>query len=164
MNTTMTGGGTVNAIETENSYRTGAGFPYPNPTWQGAVRAYANMGLHLVAVRSGSKVPASSTWRTDPSLTAREAIDHVVGGGNLAMHTGKSGKAVFDVDSSEGIASVGRAGFEPVTVTPRGAHYWIDAESYDDVVLGLSCAVGDVPHSVLAGDRIALLAPSRLAG
>lgn len=148
---------------TETAYRVGAGFPYPELTWQGIVRAYNAMGLHLVAVCAGSKVPASRTWRTDPALTFREAIDHVAGGGNLAMHTGKSGKAVFDVESPEGIVSAGSAGLEPVTVTPRGAHYWIDAEADDDLMLELSCAVGDARHSVLVGDQIALLAPSRLA-
>ncbi|AMU55742.1 bifunctional DNA primase/polymerase [Mycobacteroides abscessus] len=118
------------------------------------VASYFEQGLHLVKVRPFSKVPVSRTWTTDPNLTVREAIEHLRAEGNIAMHLGKSGLMVYDVDATT-VANAEFLGARPfadadVRTPNGGAHYWqADTPGVDR-------------DGLLHGNRFVLLPPSRL--
>ncbi|WP_396909838.1 bifunctional DNA primase/polymerase [Mycolicibacterium sp.] len=122
-------------------------------------------GFHMVALYPFSEMPVSRTWRTDEGLTRDEALAHVAGGGNLALHCAKSNIAVVIASTPAAVAAMRSQGHAPMTVTPYGAaHYYFEVPpQLKGMSTQHSVAFGNLSEvQVLSGDRLVVIPPSQV--
>lgn len=97
--------------------------------WARHIDHYINLGLHLIAIQKGLKVPvANRHWDKEESLDKRRAIDYIEQGFNLAVVGGLSQPAVsiLDYDSKEMTNQLILAADKTLTAsTPNGFAFFL---------------------------------------
>ncbi|RIS67522.1 hypothetical protein D2E70_16245 [Mycobacteroides abscessus] len=87
------------------------------------IRRMIALGFHLVRLHAGTKRPIGVKWNdpaVTPALTAEEALEHVLAGGNLGVLLGPSNLIVIDAENHTAVQALLAAGLRPVLFTAKG--------------------------------------------
>ncbi|BBY54082.1 hypothetical protein MKOR_13330 [Mycolicibacillus koreensis] len=141
----------------------------------------AELGAHLLELRSGEKFPIAKKWTLAPALTPDAAIAHLNSGGNIGVNLLPSRMVVIDSENHVATTALINAGFTPTVVPAKaqmtsghkrgGAHFWLrlpdllsDLLDSQELKSDLQLRVaGRGLVDVLAGARQAVAPPSALA-
>lgn len=132
-----------------------------------AVAFIDSIDAAMVRVQSRTKRPTSSSWMTD-DLTAEDAVQHVMDGGNLAINLERSKMIVIDSPGEATTAALRRMGLRPTVATPRGGmHFWLKVPEHVKTAIPGGHRRIDLPEGtveVLSGFRYVLTPPSAVGG